>query len=338
METDKRNVKLTSAEISSLWSTYMNDSGVVCHLQYQLNKVEDEDIKPVLQNALSMSQSRMQMIEEIFYKDNYPIPHGFKVDEDVDITAPRLFSDIYFLNTANQLGKIGLNNFSVALAASVRDDVYHFFSQSLRDADLITKESNEVLLSKGIFVRSPYLPHPETYDFVKDGHFLAGYFGDKRPLIGSEISNFYGNFQRNALGAATLMGYSQVAKDEEVAQFFVKGKDIAKKHCEIFGSYLRKNDLPSPMAWGSEVTDVTTYVFSDRKMMFYTLSLIALSIAYYGSSLSMSPRRDIGVTYSRLIAELMKYSDEGTRVMIKNGWMEEPPRALDRGELARKKT
>ncbi|MFC7062744.1 DUF3231 family protein [Halobacillus seohaensis] len=334
--TQENDIKLTSAEITNLWAAYMNDSGTICHLKYYLNTVEDTEIKSVIQYALDISQLHVNTITEIFTREGYPVPHGFNLNEDVDVTAPRLFSDTYFLNNVNQLGKIGLNAYSMALPVAVREDVYSFFSQCLSESDNLIKQTNDILLAKGLFIRSPYLPIPESYDFVKQKNFLAGYFGEKRPLTGTEITNLYTNFQRNALGIATLIGYSQVAQDEEVTQFLLRGKQIANKHCEIFGSFLRESDLPCPMTWDTEVTDSITYTFSDRKMMFYTTALIALSVGYYGSSMSMSPRRDIGVMYSRLVGEILKYADDGAKILIKHGWMEEPPRALDRDELAKK--
>ncbi|WP_431800401.1 DUF3231 family protein [Halobacillus andaensis] len=337
MNVDGKIIKLTSGEIAHLWNSYMSASSTICHLEHELDKAEDEEIKPLLQHALTKTKSHISKITEIFNNENYPIPQGFTLEEDVDISAPRLFSDSYALNSLNHLGKIGLNAYCMALTIAVRQDVYTFFSNCLSDYDELIKKTNELLLSKGLYIRSPYLPIPEEIDFVKEKSFLSGFFGEKRPLTGIEITHLYTNFQRNALGAATMTGYSQVSKNSEVTQFLLRGKEIAKKHCEIFALYLKESDLPSPLTWGSEVTDSTTYTFSDKKMMFYTTSLIALSIGYYGNSMTMSPRRDIGVMYSRLVAEIMKYADDGSKIMIKYGWMEEPPRSLDRDELAKSK-
>ncbi|MDV2582416.1 DUF3231 family protein [Alkalibacillus haloalkaliphilus] len=333
--TQQYDINLTSTEITNLWSTYINDSGSICHLTYYLNTVEDTEIKSVIQYALDISQLHVNTITEIFTQEGYPVPHGFKLNEDVDVNAPRLYSDTYILYMLNQFGKIGLNAYSMAIPVAVRGDVYSFFSQCLRESDNLIKKTNDILLAKGLYIRSPYLPKPESYDFVKQKSFLAGFFGEKRPLTGTEITNLYTNFQRNALGVATMISYSQVAQDEEVKQFLLRGKEMANKHCEIFGSFLKESDLPSPMTLDTEVTDSITYTFSDRKIMFYTTSLIALSVGYYGQSMSMSPRRDIGVMYSRLVAEILKYADDGAKIMIKHGWMEEPPRALDRDELAK---
>ncbi|WP_280771756.1 DUF3231 family protein [Salipaludibacillus daqingensis] len=329
-------LRLTSAELTYLWNTYMNDTGAICHLEHELHNAEDEEIKPLILHALEISKSHIKKITDILKKENYPVPYGFKLNEDVDVRAPRLFSDSYALIATNILGKTGLCAYSTALPFAVRDDVYHFFSNCLRESDEIIRQTNEVMLSKGLYSKSPYLPTPENVDFVKKKSFLAGYFGDKRPLLGTEITNLYANFQRNALGSATMIGYSQVANKSDVTDYILRGKEIAQKHCEIFGNYLNEHDLPSPATWGAEVTDSTTYTFSDKKMLFYVTLLTSLSVGYYGASISASPRRDIGVMYSRLIGEILKFADDGTKMMIKYGWLEEPPRALDRDELANK--
>jgi hypothetical protein len=44
-------------------------------------------------------------------------------------------------------------------------------------------------------------------------------------------------------------------------------------------------------------------------------------------------RPDLIVAYTRISAETMKYSKEGTDIMIKNGWLEEPPKIVDHTAL-----
>jgi hypothetical protein len=49
----EHNVRLTSAEIAQLWANYMNDTMGHCMLKYFLNKVEDLEIRPILEYAYS---------------------------------------------------------------------------------------------------------------------------------------------------------------------------------------------------------------------------------------------------------------------------------------------
>ncbi|SDP63874.1 DUF3231 family protein [Halobacillus aidingensis] len=337
MKQESNQVQLTSAEITQIWASYMNDSALICKLQHFLAKVDDNEIRPLIQQALVLAQGNVKSITDILNKEGYPIPYGFNTDEDVDVNAPQLFSDTFVLKYLHNGVQIALQTHSISLSLAVRADVYSFFNECLLQLTKFLREIKELLLDKGLYVKSPNLPTPEKYDFVKSQSFLTGYFGERRPLVGTEIVNLYANFQRNALGVANMIGFSQVAKSKEVRKFLVRGKEIAAKHCEIFGTKMREDDIPVPMTLETEVTDSTTFTFSDKLMMFYSTALIALSVGYYGSSMAMSPRRDLGVMYSRLAAEILKYAEDGTNIMIENGWLEEPPRALDRDELAKKK-
>lgn len=134
-----------------------------------------------------------------------------------------------------------------------------------------------------------------------------------------------------------MAGFSQVAKDKDVRQFLQRGIDIAKKHVKIFGGKLEDSNLPVPMSWDSDISTSTTYTFSDKLMMFYTSALIALSVNYYGTAIAESPRVDLGVMYNRLSMEIQLYAEDGANLMIKNKWIEQPPMAPDRKDLAEKK-
>lgn len=333
MEQNKQ-IRLTSAEITSLWIGYINDSSIRCIFEYFLVKAEDKEIKELIHHALELTKGNLNTLEEIFKKENYPIPYGFKIDKDVDLLAPRLYSDVYVLHYLHNASQIALQGYSVNLALAVRSDVYSYFNECLTQQTTFLRRVKELLLSKGLYIRSPYIPTPDNNDFVKRQNFLSGFFGEKRALTGMEITNLYANFQRNAFGQATLIGFSQVAQNKDVANYFVRGKEIAKKHCQVFDSILKEEDLPVPMSWDAEVSTSTTFTFSDKIMMFYTTSLIALSVGYYGTSIAMSPRRDLGVHYTRLSAEILKFAEDGANIMINNGWLEQPPIAADRDQLA----
>jgi hypothetical protein len=333
METE-HNTRLTSAEISQLWTAYVNDTMAVCFLNYFLNKCEDTEIRDVVQYGLEISQSHIKKLTEIFQRENYPIPYGFTLEEDVDTTAPRLYSDSYVLVYMKQMGYLGMNSYSMATPLSARLDVYEYFSECLAETNKLHRIAKDVLLSKGLYIRSPYISKPKQVDFVKKQSFLTGWFGERRPLTALEIAHLYSNIQRNGLGIATLTGFAQTAKSKEVGRFMEKGAKIASKHIEIFGSIMREDRLPVPMTWDTDVTDSTVSVFSDKMMMFVTTALIAIGIGYYGTSIATSARRDLQAQYTRLNAEILQFSEDGANIMIENGWLEEPPRADDRQELA----
>jgi hypothetical protein len=337
MEEKGTQIRLTAGEISQLWLQYLNDSSSICILSYFLKKAEDEEIKPIIQFALELSMSHIKIITAILTEEKNVVPYGFSIKEDVDLTAPRLYSDSFVLNFINQMSKIGLTAYAASVATSVRDDIKTYYMDCLTETMELNKKSTDLLLSKGLFIRSPNLPNLEKVEFVKKQWFMLDVFGEKRPLTAAEVDNIFANLQRNALGVAALTGFSQVAQDKDVKQFFLKGLEIGNKHIQLFRGKLEESKLPSPMGWDSEITNSTTYTFSDKLMMFFTSGLITLSIGYYGTAVSQSPRADISAMYNRLSLEVLMYAEDGANIMIKNGWLEQPPMASDRDQLIRKK-
>lgn len=108
---------------------------------------------------------------------------------------------------------------------------------------------------------------------------------------------------------------------------------MAQKHVEIFSKYLIDEDLPAPMGWDTAITDTTAKVFSDKLIMFHVSGMIAAGVGNYGAAMAASPRRDIGARYASLVPEITLYAEDCANLMIKQGWMEEPPQADDRDLL-----
>nr|WP_263327019.1 DUF3231 family protein [Neobacillus sp. Marseille-Q6967] len=337
MEEKGNQIRLTAGELAQLWIQYLNDSSSICVLSYFLEKSEDEEIKSIIKYALGLSKTHIEKITAILTEEKNVVPYGFSIKEDVDLTAPRLYSDSFVLNFLNQMSKVGLTSYAGSVSASVRGDIKNYYMDCLSETMQLYKKSTDLLLSKGLFIRSPSLPNLEKVEFVKKQWFMLDVFGEKRPLTAAEVDNLFANLQRNALGVATLTGFSQIAQDKDVKQFFLKGLEIGNKHIKLFRGKLEESKLPAPMGWDSEITNSTAYTFSDKLMMFFTSGLIGLSIGYYGTAVSQSPRGDISAMYNRLSLEVQLYSEDGANIMIKNGWLEQPPMASDRDELIRNK-
>ncbi|WP_257348048.1 DUF3231 family protein [Pseudalkalibacillus decolorationis] len=333
MEAD-HNPKLTASEVSSLWATFQTSTMMNCGVKYFLETVEDEEIRSVLEFASDFIGDRIQTITQLFHEEQYPIPVGF-TDDDVNTNAPRLFSDIMILQYMMNMGKFSHTGESILYSFSTRDDIAAFYYQCLADAKELANRARKVSLKKGVLVRAPYLPRPHGVDFVNKQSFLTGWFGNRRPLLGIEISNLFYNAERNALGHALTIGFSQVVGSKEVRKYMERGKEISAKHFEVFSSVLQEENLSTANSVASEVTDSTVSPFSDKLMMFHVSVLVASGIAQYGAGISASPRRDLGAMYTRLMAETGKYSEDGANIMIDNGWLEQPPQAADRESLAR---
>ncbi|WP_338061876.1 DUF3231 family protein [Virgibacillus indicus] len=212
------NNKLTSAEMGKLWATYTGNTMAACVLSYYLQHIEDKDIKKVLENALNLSKTIVENIKEIFIQDNFPVPIGF-TEEDVNLGAPRLFSDEFYLHYLKYTSKAGMSIYSIAIPIMTRLDVRDFFINTLQSTVKLVSDVNEVLDAKGFLVKPPSIPTPKKVDFVKQQNYLNGFFGNVRPLHALEVAHLHDNIENNVTSKALLIGFSQVAKTEKVKKF-----------------------------------------------------------------------------------------------------------------------
>jgi hypothetical protein len=325
-------IHFTSAEMANLWTSFQNDTMKICVIKHFLKNVEDKDIKEILEYALHLSIEHIETVTAMMKEENFPIPHGF-TENDVDLNAPRLFSDNFYLFYMSNMAKFRSNAYSVGASNVSRVDIRKFYTECCESSLELLNKSTNLLQKKGLYIRPPYLPTPEQVDYVQKQSFLTGWFGDRRPLNTVEIMNLFFNIQRNAIGVALLTGLSQVAKSKAVQDFVIRGKKMASKHVEIFSSILVEEDIPAPATWDLMPTQSTLSPFSDKLIMFHMAALNSAGVGYYGASLGTSQRRDLGSHYSRLSMEVLQYAEDGANIMIDNAWMEQPPTAPDREAL-----
>jgi hypothetical protein len=330
---EKHNIRMTSAEVASLWIQYLSDSSAVCVMKYFIKKTEDTEILPVLQYALQLAESHLLTIDEIFKREEFPTPVGF-TNKDVIPDAPRLFSDPMHLNVVKNQAKSGMIAYGLSQSLASRADIRQFFRKCLAEASDLDEQATQVMLSKGTYVRQPYITVPDRVEYVASDKFLGSLFGKQRPLSALEITHLFLNAQSNGIGKAILVGFSQVARSTELRQFFVEGATIADKHVEIFGQSLKESGVPAPMSLDSDITDSTTPPFSDKLMLFQICEMMAMGLGYYAAAMGASFRMDLAADYGRLMVEIETYVHDGVKILIKNGWMEEPPLADDRKQLA----
>jgi len=336
MEHENLMTNLTCGEISSLWVTYEYETLSRCGIHFFLHHVEDDEIKELLEQTLELSNKRLKKLKEFLKRDNHPHPEGFSIDGDVNDDAPRLFSDKLYLYYCLEVYKLELTMYQAAFQEVVEEELQHFFREVINDAMDMEMKAKELSLKKGIFNRDPGLPIPKQKKYVEKENFIAGWIGEKRPLLGIEIAQLTFNAKRNALGQAVITGFAQVAQSKEIRRFFERGRDIAGKHYDEFQDVLEKEYLPVVAALQTaEVTDSKIAPFSDKLMMSFITLLISSGMGAYGAAKSASARRDLGLMYTKLAAEVAGYSNDAAEILIDHGWMEQPPMAANRKKLAK---
>nr|WP_232329057.1 MULTISPECIES: DUF3231 family protein [Metabacillus] len=320
---------LTSVEMGKLWATYNGNSMSIQILNYFLQHCNDEYIKTLLENGIALSRDFIQRIEGFFKKGNFPIPVGF-TNDDVNLGAPRLYEDVFYVHYLKYAAKAGLSIYAVAIPLVMREDIREFFVYCMQSTTIFLGQINEVLFEKKLISKPPIIPTPEGTDYIQKQNYLKGFVGDIRPLHALEITHLYDNIENNTTSKALLLGFHQIVKDEKIKALFKRGLDMTDKAVKQYMEKLHKENLLSPSFIDHLVTTSTYPPFSDKIMLFHKVDMFSMKIRSFGNSLAVNGRRDIAMLYGRTLINIGLFVDDGANILIDKGWMESPPKAYDR--------
>ncbi|MBN8192858.1 DUF3231 family protein [Bacillus sp. NTK074B] len=331
---DGRNITLTSTELGELWKNYIGESLLDCVYSHFLTNVDDERIKEVIEKAQNMTRKHMSKLKEIFNKEKFPVPTGFG-ENDLMENAPAIFTDKFYLFYLKEMARINLILFTNALTVSFREDIRTYFDECIDDVSELYHDSLNSMLAKGLIIRAPFIPIPNEVKFVESKDFLHKLVGKQRPMAATEITGMYVNLDSNQLGKSIMMAFSQVIKTKKLKEYMIRGRDISQKNITILQDLLTKDNLPSPQLWDPEVLETTVAPFSEKLMLYHVALANAGSLVNYGVGITSTFRHDIALDFSRLVVEISRFSNDGVKLLIEKGWLEQPPLAADRDELAK---
>lgn len=315
---------LTAAEVSALWLQYLGDSMAICVYKYFLNIVEDKEIKPILENALQLAQGHITKITEFLKSANFQIPLGF-TENDVNVNAPRLFSDQFLLFYSYIMTIHGLTAYSLAITNVERQDIQNYFFDCTVSSKELFQKIMKLAINQPKYTSVPPIPSPHGVQFMDSPGFISNLIGDKRPLNSSEISTLFFNSTKTGFISSLSLAFSQVAVREDVRNFMLKNVKLAGKDAKSFDAILQQDHLPIPEKWDTEITDSTVSPFSDKLIMFHAGFLVNAALTYYGASLGSSFRTDIIVNYSKVFTHAMEAGAFSYNIMVKHGWLEKQP-------------
>jgi hypothetical protein len=319
---------LTSVELGKLWATYMGNSMSSKILPYFLNNCEDEYIRTLLENGLALSLDFKKKIEAFYNEINFPIPAGFS-DEDVNVGAPRLFEDQFYVHYLKYAAKAGLSLYAVAIPMVMREDVREFFVYCNTCTTILLGQINNVLFEKKLIAKPPMIPIPKQQDFIHNQDFLKGFAGEVRPLHALEIIHLYDNIENNTTSKALLLGFLQTVQDEKIKTLFKRGLDMTDKAVKQYMEKLQIEHLPTPAYIDHLVTTSKAPPFSDKIMLYHKVDMFSMKIRSFGNSLAVNGRRDLSFLYGRTLINIGLFVDDGANILIDRGWMESAPKAFD---------
>ncbi len=333
MNTTPDQLKLTAVEISHLWNGYMAETLVHHVFSHFLQHVNDNEMKAFIEHCHKVSKKIYTHFAVHLENEEIPVPRGI-TEEDINLAASRLFSDIFYLQYIKGMARFALSQYSLAFIECSREDIRNTFLENHHMLEKVDQMVTDMMITKGLYIRHPYISTPKEVHFVKQKNIFHGFESRRRPLNVLEISRLFYNAESNAIGKALMMGFSQVAKEKEVRENFLKGHKLSKKYFKMFSDILLEGDITIPHSFDSEVLDSTEAPFSDRLMLIHVSLLNSYGLGTYGLSLAQCHRVDLIVMYSRLMLEVEAYGSDCAALLISHEWMEEPPLSPNRKELS----
>jgi hypothetical protein len=333
---DTENLKLTSSEIGSLWGEYVNGTAIDVVNRYMYSIIEDEAIKAAFYEALQTFEKQKKQIETFFEKEGFPVPIGF-TESDLYLGKQRLFSDAFCLNFLHVITIHGLLGHITSFGISVRKDLREFYDSCDNDAKKMYHQTIELLLEKGLFQRDPLFYAYDQPQFVTSKDFKDGYFGKGRTLSATEIISISFNLKKSIMAKTLSIAFSQVAGSKEVRKFLTDSEKTADGQIKALAKIMQADNLPVPRSLETEVSTSTDSPFSDKLLMYVMGFLFQAAQNYHGAGLASSMRTDLVTTYESIILQNLMVTKNWFDIMVKNRWLEQPPLAPSRTEIAKQK-
>ncbi|MDQ0914910.1 DUF3231 family protein [Paenibacillus sp. V4I5] len=328
--------RLTAPEVANLWSQYQNDTMAICIFKHMLQFIINKDVKNIIKFADDIAKRQIEQISFFLNEEKFAIPHGF-TDDDVYPKTQQLFSDQFCLIYIYIMSVNGLGGYSAALGTSVRTDIREYYVKCQNETMELFNKSLDVALEQGIISRPPSINPNNQVEFAEKQSFLAGFFGEQRPLNCIEVTHLFWDLKKIQVSKALTLAFSQVAKSEEIRAYFWRGIQVYKKQINVLEAILAEHNLPVPKSEDAEILASIEPTFSDRLMMHHKALLGATTAGFYGTAIASVQRSDVALAYTRLVAEMLKLTDDGAKIMIKHEWLEEPPYLEDRERLVKRK-
>jgi hypothetical protein len=334
--TTEAKIQLTSSELGTLWMTYQSTSASLLMHDLMKEKTIDKEAQNILTSYINEAQNVKNEIVKIFNSEKAVIPVGFD-ERDIIREAPPLFDDIFHIMYLRQIMKLNFQNSAIFSAMSFMKEVHDMFKLNYDIADKYYVMTTNYLLGKGVLTKPPYVAMPKQAEFVEDKNYMSGFniLSDKRSLNTIEVGYINESIQSNVLGMQLMTGFAQVAKENEVKKYFIKGKELSKKIVTELSNIMMQSDIQPPSTWAGKATDSTNPPFTDKLMMYMTSLISSSAVAFNVLGTTYSMRSDLQIKLGLLSKNIFQYAKEGAEIMIKHKWMEEPPQMEDRNQLTK---
>ncbi|WP_100012900.1 DUF3231 family protein [Lentibacillus sediminis] len=325
---------ITSSELGTLWLTYQQKTMILRMLEYFIEQADDEKAKNIMVSLYDEIDPYVEKITVLFQNEGAVIPVGFTA-QDVNKGVPKLYDhgfDIMFVRLIKEIS-IGMHALNTTMAS--REDIVVIYKDLTAITQKYYNECTQYLIEKGMLARPPYVSMPKTVEFVKDIKYLKGLnpFNQKRTINTVEVANVFHAIDTNITGMQMITGFAQCAQEQEAKKYFKKGAELSKSFIKELSELLLQDGIQVPSPSGGIATRSKVAPFSDKLMMYCVNLFCSFAIGGNSFGTSFSLRTDIAAKVAVMVKDTFQYAQEGAKLMINKGWMEEQPQMEERNEL-----
>ena len=334
--TTEARIQLTSTELGTLWMTYVSTCATLSKCESMKVRTIDKEAQDIIMTYITDGHIVKDRIENVFNNEKVAIPIAFG-EADVIRDTPPLFDDIFHIMILRQMMKLNFGHASIYVAMSYMKEVHDILKFNYDISDKLYVKTTNYLLSKGVLTKPPYVTMPKQAEIIEDKSYMSGinFFSNKRALNTIEVGFLNEAIQSNIFGMQLMIGFAQTATDKEIKEYFIEGKELAKKNISNLNDVLLQSDIQPPSTWAGKATDSTKAIFSDKLMMYTTSLMSSSAIGYNVIGTSFSLRSDLQFKLAFIAKDTFGFAKKGGKLMIKNKWMEEPPQMEDRNILTK---
>jgi hypothetical protein len=330
---------ITSSELGTLWLTYQQKTMILRMLEYFIEQADDEKAKEIMTNLYGEIGPYVGKITETLQNEGAAIPVGYTA-QDVNIGVPKLYDNGFDIMFIRLIKEISMALHSLNITMAYREDIVMIFNELTAITQKYYNLCTQYLLEKGMIARPPYVSMPKSVEFVKDITYLGGLainpFSEKRTLNTVEVAHLHHTIESNLTGMQMITGFAQCANKEEVGKFFNEGAELAKGIIKELTESLLQSGIQTPESSGGNPTRSTVAPFSDKLMMYCTSLFCSFAMGSSSLGTAFSLRNDLPAKMAIFMKDTFEYAHKGAKIMINNGWMEEPPQMEERKQLINK--
>jgi hypothetical protein len=327
---------ITSSELGTLWLTYQEKTMILRILEYFIEKADDEKAKDIMTNLYGEIDNYVGIITETLQNGGAVIPVGYTA-QDVNKEVPKLYDNGFDIMFVRLLKEISMGLHSLNITMTYREDIVLIFKELTAITQKYYNLCTQYLLEKGLLVKSPHVSMPKSVEFVKDNNYLGGLsinpFSEKRTLNTVEVAQIHHSIESNISGLQMITGFAQCANEGEVKNYFNDGAELAKSIVKELSEILLQDGIQTPQTSGGNATRSTLAPFSEKLMMYCTSLFCSFSLGSGSLGTAFSLRNDLPAKMTIFMKDIFEYAHRGAKIMIKNGWMEEPPQMEERNQM-----